>query len=52
MKLFPLRLQAPLEPAGGAVLAPGPHKIELTIQAVDDSKVTRHEQSTFIVPRR
>ena len=30
---------------------PGAHKIELTIEAVDDEKVVRHEQSTFIVPR-
>ena len=44
-RLLPLRLQAP---ADGA--APGTHKIELTIQAVDDAKVARHEQSSFIFP--
>ena len=35
----------------GAAPAPGAHKIELTVQAVDDATVVRHEQSTFIVPR-
>ena len=50
-KLFALRLQAPLEPPGGVAPAAGPHKIELTVQAVDDDKVVRHEQSTFIIPR-
>jgi cytochrome c oxidase accessory protein FixG len=49
-RLFALRLQAPLE-AGGVAAAPGPHRIELTVQAVDDEEVVRHEQSTFIVPR-
>ena len=50
-KLFALRLQAPLEPPGGVAPAAGPHKIELTVRAVDDDKVVRHEQSTFIIPR-
>jgi len=50
-KLFAVRLQAPLEPAGAAAPAAGPHKIELTVKAVDDDKVVRHEQSTFIIPR-
>jgi polyferredoxin len=50
-RLFALRLQAPLERANGVALTPGPHKIELTVQAVDDEKVVRHEQSTFIIPR-
>jgi polyferredoxin len=50
-KLFAVRLQAPLEPAGAAAPAAGAHKIELTVQAVDDDKVVRHEQSTFIIPR-
>jgi hypothetical protein len=50
-RLFALRLQAPLEPTAGAAPAPGAHKIELTVQAVDDATVVRHEQSTFIVPR-
>jgi polyferredoxin len=50
-KLFAVRLQAPIEPPGGAALTAGSHKIELTVQAVDDDKVVRHEQSTFIIPR-
>jgi len=50
-RLFALRLQTPLEPANAAPPSPGPHKIELTVQAVDDAKVVRHEQSTFIIPR-
>ena len=33
------------------VFAPGTHKIEFIIQAVDDPKVNRHEPSSFIVPR-
>ena len=37
--------------ADGRTVAPGAHKIELTVEAVDDEKVVRHEQSTFIVPR-
>jgi len=32
-------------------LAPGTHKIEFIIQAVDDEKVVRHEKSSFIIPR-
>ena len=50
-RLFALRLQAPLEPTGAAAPTPGPHKIELTVQAVDDEGVVRREQSTFIIPR-
>jgi cytochrome c oxidase accessory protein FixG len=50
-RLFALRLQAPLEPASGVPPAPGPHKIELTVEAVDDATIVRHEQSTFIIPR-
>jgi cytochrome c oxidase accessory protein FixG len=56
-RLFALRLQAPLEAASGAALAAGPHKIELTVRAVDDDddhdnqEIVRHEQSTFIIPR-
>jgi len=50
-KLFALRLQVPLEPAGAVAPTGGPHKIELTVQAVDDDKVVRHEQTTFIIPR-
>jgi cytochrome c oxidase accessory protein FixG len=29
---------------------PGPHKIEFLVQAVNDDKVVRHEQSSFIIP--
>jgi cytochrome c oxidase accessory protein FixG len=50
-RLFALRLAAPLEPGGGATPAPGAHKIELTVQALDDASVVRNEQSTFIIPR-
>jgi cytochrome c oxidase accessory protein FixG len=50
-KLFAVRLQAPLDFPGAAAPAVGPHKIELTVQAVDDDKVVRHEQTTFIIPR-
>ena len=32
-------------------LAPGTHKIEFIVQAIDDDKVIRHEQSSFIIPR-
>ena len=50
-RLFALRLQTPLEPVQGTPPVAGPHKIELTVKAVDDEKVIRHEQSTFIIPR-
>jgi len=50
-RLFALRLQAPLEAANGTVQPPGSHRIEMTVQAVDDERVVRHEQSTFIIPR-
>ena len=51
-RMVGLRLQAPVDaPQDGATLAPGTHKIEFTIQAVEDNKVTRHEPSSFIVPR-
>ena len=32
-------------------LSPGMHKIEFIVQASDDDKVVRHEQSSFIIPR-
>ena len=32
-------------------LEPGPHPIEFTIRAVDDTEVVRYEKSSFIVPR-
>ena len=58
-----VRLQAALEGQtesgadGGQVhdqrdaLGPGSHKIEFIVQAIDDDKVVRHEQSSFIIPR-
>jgi cytochrome c oxidase accessory protein FixG len=49
-RLIALRLVAPLEPAGTAAAAPGAHRVELTIRAVDDPRVVRHETSTIIVP--
>jgi cytochrome c oxidase accessory protein FixG len=45
-KLVPLRLQAPAD-AG----TPGPHKVELVIEAVDDPRVVRRENTTFILPK-
>jgi len=65
-RLFPLRLQVPLEMRHGAdhelenagthddernALEPGTHKIEFIVRAVDDDKVVRHEKSSFIIPR-
>jgi len=44
-RLLPLRLQVPADAA-----APGPHRIEFVIEAVDDSKISRREKSTFILP--
>jgi cytochrome c oxidase accessory protein FixG len=44
-RLLPLRLQVPAEAA-----SPGPHKIEIVIEAVDDAKIARREKSTFILP--
>ena len=49
-RLFALRLQAPAEP-GPAGTQAGSHRIEFVVQAVDDARVIRHEQSTFFVPR-
>ncbi|NDP42030.1 MAG: cytochrome c oxidase accessory protein CcoG [Aromatoleum sp.] len=45
-KLIPLRLQV----AQGAA-APGLHKVELLIEAVDDPAIVRRENTTFILPR-
>jgi hypothetical protein len=51
-RLLPLRLQVPVDAgSGSAELQPGTHKIEFIIQAQDDEKVVRHEQSSFIIPR-
>jgi cytochrome c oxidase accessory protein FixG len=51
-RLVPLRLQVPIDAgAGSEELKPGTHKIEFIIQAQDDEKVVRHEQSSFIIPR-
>jgi len=46
MRLLPVRLQAPSEAA-----EPGTYKVELTVQDLDDPKVVRHEQTSFIFPR-
>ena len=48
-RLLALRLQASLE--GASPPAPGSHKVQLTVRAVDDAHVERHEPTTFIVPR-
>jgi cytochrome c oxidase accessory protein FixG len=45
-RLLPLRLQVPAEAA-----LPGPHKIEIVIEANDDAKISRRENSTFILPK-
>jgi cytochrome c oxidase accessory protein FixG len=45
-RLLPLRLQIPSEPA-----PPGTHKIQFDVEAIDDPGVSRHEPSSFIVPR-
>jgi cytochrome c oxidase accessory protein FixG len=44
-RLLPLRLQVPADAA-----APGPHRIEVVIEAVDDARISRREKSTFILP--
>jgi len=44
-RLMPLRLQVPADAA-----APGPHRIEVVIEAVDDVGISRREKSTFILP--
>jgi polyferredoxin len=44
--LIPLRLQARAEGA-----APGSHKVELIIEAVDDPAIMRRENTTFILPK-
>ena len=49
-RLLPLRVQAPVEGEASGI-QPGPHKIEFIVRAVDDEKVVRHEQSSFIIPR-
>jgi cytochrome c oxidase accessory protein FixG len=48
-RLVPLRLQASLE--GSPAPSPGSHKIELTVRAIDEHHMIRHEPTTFIVPR-
>ena len=51
-RLVALRLTAPLNaPGATAALAPGTHKIEFIVRAIDDERVVRHEPSSFIVPR-
>ena len=44
-RLLPLRLQVPADAA-----APGPHRIDIVIEAVDDANISRREKSTFILP--
>ena len=46
VQTVPIRLQAPADAA-----PPGPHKIEIHVQAVDDASMKRDERSTFILPR-
>ena len=45
-RLLPLRLQAPAD-----AVTPGPHRIDIIIESVDDPKLTRREKSTFILPK-
>jgi hypothetical protein len=64
-RLLPIRLQAPVEGENehgdehqdehrdehrDEERKPGAHKIEFTIQSVDDERVVRHEKSSFIIP--
>ncbi len=49
-KLVTLRLQLPID-AGRDALSPGSHAIEFVIEAEGDSKVNRHEKSSFVIPR-
>ncbi len=50
-RLVPLRVQVPVDAASAnEALKPGTHKIEFIIQARDEEKVVRHEQSSFIIP--
>ncbi|HSU45075.1 MAG TPA: cytochrome c oxidase accessory protein CcoG [Casimicrobiaceae bacterium] len=50
-RLLALRLQAPVDAGQATAPAAGAHKIELTVRAVDDDAVVRHEPTTFIIPR-
>ena len=50
-RLLALRLQAPVDAGSANAPAAGPHRVELTVRAIDDDSVVRHEPSTFIVPR-
>jgi cytochrome c oxidase accessory protein FixG len=51
-RLVPLRLQVAVDgSADGRAIAPGTHRIELTVQAIGDDKVVHHEKSSFIIPR-
>jgi cytochrome c oxidase accessory protein FixG len=51
-RLVALRLTAPVNaPGATAALAPGTHKIDFIVRAIDDDRVIRHEPSSFIVPR-
>ena len=46
VQTVPIRLQAPADAA-----PPGPHKIEIHVQATDEPSMKREERSTFILPR-
>jgi hypothetical protein len=52
-RLVPIRLQAPSadEPAVGRSAHTLTRPVEITIEAVDDAHVARHEKSTFAFPR-
>jgi cytochrome c oxidase accessory protein FixG len=51
-RLIPLRVQVPTDSTSetGAP-KPGTYKIEFVIQSLDNEQVSRHEQSSFIIPR-
>jgi cytochrome c oxidase accessory protein FixG len=51
---FAVRVQVPLETQTGQTAAdvqPGAHKIQISVTAVGDASVARHEKSSFIIPR-
>ena len=51
-RLIPLRVQVPAEGTSGSdAHKPGTYKIEFVIQSLDNEQVSRHEQSSFIIPR-
>jgi cytochrome c oxidase accessory protein FixG len=50
-RLIAGRLGARRAPHGMLPPGPGTHRVDITVRAVDDPHVVRHEQSTFIIPR-